>query len=69
MIFSQKSPIRLDPSQPLIQWVSAAILLCIKQLEREADLSPPSSVEIKNDGSHSSTLAYAHVCFMFYIFL
>jgi len=64
MIFYQKRPIRLDPSQPHIQWVSAAIFLRIKQLEREADISSPFSAEIKNDGSNSPTPTYAQVCFM-----
>jgi hypothetical protein len=35
------------PTQPPIQWVPGALSLRVKRLGREADHSPPSSVEIK----------------------
>jgi hypothetical protein len=37
----------LGPTQPPIQWVAGTLSLGVKQLEREADHSPPPSAEIK----------------------
>jgi hypothetical protein len=37
----------LGPTQPPIQWVPGALSLEVKRPEREADHSPPSSVEVK----------------------
>jgi len=37
----------LGPTQPPIQWILQALSLGVKQLGREADLSPPSSAEVK----------------------
>jgi len=36
------------PTQSPTQWVSGALSLGVKGAERETDLSPPSSVEVKN---------------------
>jgi hypothetical protein len=45
----------LGPTQPPIQWETGALFLGIKQPGREADHSPPFSVEIKNAWSYIST--------------
>jgi hypothetical protein len=45
----------LGPAQPPIQWVPRALSLGVKQLEREADHSPPSSAEVKDVWSYIST--------------
>jgi hypothetical protein len=37
----------LVPTQPPIQWVPGALPLGVKRPGREADLSPPSSAEVK----------------------
>jgi hypothetical protein len=37
----------LGPAQPPIQWVLGALSLGVKRPVREADHSPPSSVEVK----------------------
>jgi hypothetical protein len=42
--------------QPPIKWVRGALSLGIKQPGREADHSLPSSVEVKNAWSYTSTL-------------
>jgi hypothetical protein len=44
----------LGPTQPPIQWVPGALSLGVKRPEREADHSPPSSVEAKNAWSYTS---------------
>jgi hypothetical protein len=38
-------------TQPPIQWVPGAISSGVKRQGREADHSPPSSVEVKNGGA------------------
>jgi hypothetical protein len=48
----------LGPSQPPIQWLPGALSLGLKQPGREADHSPPSSAEVKNAWSYSSTPQY-----------
>jgi hypothetical protein len=45
----------LGPTQPPIQWVRGALSLGIKRPGREADHSPPSSAEVKNTWSFTST--------------
>jgi hypothetical protein len=45
----------LGPTQPPIQWVPWALSLGLKWPEREADHSPPSSAEVNNEWSYSST--------------
>jgi hypothetical protein len=46
------------PTQPPIQWVSGALSLELKRPGREANHSPPSSTEVKNEWSYTSTPPY-----------
>jgi len=48
----------LGPTQPPIQWVPGALSLGVKRLRRETDHSPPSSAEVKNACSYTSTPQY-----------
>jgi hypothetical protein len=48
----------LGPTQPPIQWVPGALSLGVKRRGREADHSPPSSAEVKNAWSYTSTPQY-----------
>jgi hypothetical protein len=50
-----------EPTQPPIQWVPGALSLGVKRLGREADHSPPSSAEVKNAWSYTSTILYEGV--------
>jgi hypothetical protein len=45
----------LGPTQPPIQWVPGSLSLEVKRSGREADHSPPSSAEVKNAWSYTST--------------
>jgi hypothetical protein len=45
----------LEPTQPPIHWVSGAVSLRIKRPGRKADHSPPSTAEVKNAWSYTST--------------
>jgi hypothetical protein len=45
----------LAPTQPLPQWVPGTLSLVVKRLGREADNSPPSSDEVTNAWSYTST--------------
>jgi hypothetical protein len=45
----------LRSTQPPIQWVSEDLFLGVKWPGREADHSPPSSDEVKNAWSYTST--------------
>jgi hypothetical protein len=47
------------PTQPPIQWVPGALSLGVKRPGREADHPPPSSAEVKNEWSYTSTPQYA----------
>jgi hypothetical protein len=49
----------LGPTQPPIQWVPWALSLGVKRPGREADHSPPSNAEVKNECSYTSTPQYA----------
>jgi hypothetical protein len=49
----------LGPTQPLIQRARGTLSLGIKRPGREADHSPPSSAEVKNAWSYTSTPEYA----------
>jgi hypothetical protein len=53
--FHTMSRLALGPTQPPIQWVPGTLSLGVKQLECEADPSPPSSAEVKNAWSYTST--------------
>jgi hypothetical protein len=54
-LFATVSRLSLGHTQPPIHWVSEAITSEVKLLGREADHSPPSSAEIRNAWSHTST--------------
>jgi hypothetical protein len=45
--------------KPPIQCVSGALNLVVKRWEREADYSPPSSAEIKDEFTYKSKPQYA----------
>jgi hypothetical protein len=45
----------LGPTQSPFQVVPGALSLAVKRPRREADHSPPSSAEVKNAWSHTST--------------
>jgi len=45
----------LGPTQPPIHWVQGTLMLGLKQRGWEADHSPPSSADIKNAWSYTST--------------
>jgi hypothetical protein len=49
----------VGPTQPPIQWVPGVLSLRVKRPGREADHSPPSSAEVKNAWSYTSTPQYA----------
>jgi hypothetical protein len=49
----------LGPTQPPIQWITGALSLGVKRLGHAADHSPPSSPEVKNVWSYTSTPQYA----------
>jgi hypothetical protein len=50
-LYATVSRLALGPTQPSIQWVSGAPFLGVKQPGCEADHSPLSSAEVKNDGT------------------
>jgi hypothetical protein len=54
-LFTTASRTALEPTQPPIQWVPGALTLGIKRPGLEADHSPPSSAEVKNAWSYTST--------------
>jgi hypothetical protein len=54
-LFTIASIPALGPIQPPIQWVPGAPSLGVKLLQREAHRSPPSSAEVKNAWSYTST--------------
>jgi hypothetical protein len=56
--FTTASRTALGPTQPPIQWVPGALSLGVKRPVREADHSPPSSAEVKNAWSYTSTPQY-----------
>jgi hypothetical protein len=58
-LFTTASRPALGPTQPPIQWVPGALSLEVKRPGREADHSPPTSAEVKNAWSYTSTPKYA----------
>jgi hypothetical protein len=46
--FSIVSKPTLEPTQSPIQWIPAVVPAEVKRQEREANHSPPSSIEVKN---------------------
>jgi hypothetical protein len=76
--FFTASGTALVPTQPPIQWVSETLSLGIKQPGQEANHSPPSSAEVKNAWSYTSTPQYVFIAwclvkhrdnFTFYLYL
>jgi hypothetical protein len=53
--FSASRP-ALGPTQSSIQWTPESLSMGVKRPRREADHSPPSSAEVKNAWSYTSTL-------------
>jgi hypothetical protein len=53
-LFSISSRATLGPTQSPIQWIPGVLSSRIKRPEREADYSPPSSVEVENGGAYTS---------------
>jgi hypothetical protein len=58
-LFVTASRPALRLTQPPIQWVPGTLTPEVKQLWREADHLPPSSAEVKNAWSYTSTLPYS----------
>jgi hypothetical protein len=54
-LFTTASGTVLGPTQPPIQWVPGVLSLGVKRPGPEADHSPPSSAEVKNKWSYTST--------------
>jgi hypothetical protein len=57
-LFTTASRTALGSIQPPMQWVPGALSMGVKRPEREADHSPPSSAEVKNTWSYTSTPQY-----------
>jgi hypothetical protein len=57
-LFTIASRTALGPTQHPIQGVPRALSLGVKRPGREADHSPPSSAEVKNTWSYTSTPTY-----------
>jgi hypothetical protein len=60
-LFTTASRLVLGPIQPPIKWAPRALSLWVKRPEREADHSYPSSVEVKNSWSYTSTPQYVFI--------
>jgi hypothetical protein len=45
----------LGASHPSVQWIPGTLSLGVKRPRRVADHSPPSSAEVKNEWSYTST--------------
>jgi hypothetical protein len=54
-LFATVSRTALEPTQPPNQWVPGYLSLGVKRPGRKADHSPPSSAEVKNAWSYTST--------------
>jgi hypothetical protein len=54
-LFTTASRTALGLTQPPIQWVPGTLSLGVKWPGREADHSPPSSCEVKNEWSYTFT--------------
>jgi hypothetical protein len=57
--FSISSKSVLGSTEPSVQWVPGAFFTWVKQQEREADHSPPTSAEVKKTWIYTSTPPYA----------
>lgn len=58
--FSPKHPGRLRSTQPRIQWELEFLPPAAKRSGREADRSPPSSAEVKNQRRYNSRTPHTH---------
>jgi hypothetical protein len=65
LLFATASRPPLGLTQPPIQWEPGALIPGVKRPGREADYSPPSSAEVKNAWSYTSTLL--HVSMSWYL--
>jgi hypothetical protein len=54
-LFTTASRTALGPTQPTNQWLPGALSLAVKRPGREAHHSPPSSTDVKNAWSYTST--------------
>jgi hypothetical protein len=54
-LFTTTSRTALGPTQPPIQWERWVLSFAVKRPAREADHSPPSTTEVKNALSYTST--------------
>jgi hypothetical protein len=54
------STLAVWPTQPPAEWLPGALSWMVKWLECEADCSPPSGDEIKNEWCHTSTDVCLH---------
>jgi hypothetical protein len=59
------SGMALGPTQPPIQWISGVLSLGVKQPGHKADHSPPSSAQVKNVWSYTSTPQYVLMAWSF----
>jgi hypothetical protein len=59
-LFTTASRPALGPTQPPIQWVLGSLSLGVYRPRRETDHSPPSSAEVRNAWSYTST--YTSTC-------
>jgi hypothetical protein len=57
-LFTTASRTALEPTQPPIQWVQGALSPKVERPGRETNHSSPSSAEVKNAWSYTSTLQY-----------
>jgi hypothetical protein len=57
-LFTTASRTALGPTQPPNSWVPGVLSLGVKRPDREADHSPPSSTDVKNAWSYTSTPQY-----------
>jgi hypothetical protein len=64
-LFSTSSRPALRPTQPPIQWVRGALSSGLKRTRREADHSPPASVEVKEMWIYTSTPPYVFMALNF----
>jgi hypothetical protein len=60
-LFTTASRTALGSTQPPTQWVPGALSLGVKRPGRETNHSPPSSVEVKNARSYTSTSLYIFI--------
>jgi hypothetical protein len=58
-LFTTVSKPALGHTHPPIWWVPEALYLGVKRSRRKSDYSPPSSAEVKNMWSYTSTSQYA----------